>query len=516
MTVDLYMSLPSPPSRAVLMTAQHIGLDVNKTIVDLANGEHLKPEYAKINPQRVVPTIVDNGYILWEGRAIQAYLANKYAPDHSVYPKDPQARAIVDRMLFFDIGTLYKAGSDFFAPQMFAGQPADPAKLEAFNKALGLLEDSLSKTKYVAADHITLPDFSIYAGLTFAEVIDFSYAEFPKISAWMETMKAEVPNNEEINVKPLLGFKEFIKSKNFGLVKFGGCKAKDIVGGMTVDVYLSYASPPSRAVLMTAQHIGVDVNHKLVDLANGEHMEPEYLKGTLNSAILSVVLSSRKTRETSTIKMPVDVYLARPSAPCRAVLMTAAYVGVSVNVKDVDLWTGENLKPEFTKMNPQHTVPTIDDNGFILWESRAVQTYLANKYAPDNSVYPKDPQVRAAVDRMLYFDIGTLYKAEGEYLYPQLFAGQAADPVKLEAFKKALTLFEELLGKTKYAAADHITLADFSIFASLTFAEVADFSYAEYPKISAYMQKLKSEVPNHEEINEKPLNGFRDFLKSKK
>ncbi|KAG8191130.1 hypothetical protein JTE90_010051 [Oedothorax gibbosus] len=351
MTVDLYMSLPSPPSRAVLMTAQHIGLDVNKTIVDLANGEHLKPEYAKINPQRVVPTIVDNGYILWEGRAIQAYLANKYAPDHSVYPKDPQARAIVDRMLFFDIGTLYKAGSDFFAPQMFAGQPADPAKLEAFNKALGLLEDSLSKTKYVAADHITLPDFSIYAGLTFAEVIDFSYAEFPKISAWMETMKAEVPNNEEINVKPLLGFKEFIKSKNFGLVKFGGCKAKDIVGGMTVDVYLSYASPPSRAVLMTAQHIGVDVNHKLVDLANGEHMEPEYLKGTLNSAILSVVLSSRKTRETSTIKMPVDVYLARPSAPCRAVLMTAAYVGVSVNVKDVDLWTGENLKPEFTKFH---------------------------------------------------------------------------------------------------------------------------------------------------------------------
>jgi glutathione S-transferase len=214
--------------------------------------------------------------------------------------------------------------------------------------------------------------------------------------------------------------------------------------------------------------------------------------------------------------MSITVYQMSGSGPCRAVLMTADHLKIDVKKVELDLMKGEQLEPDFVKMNPQHCVPTIDDNGFILWESRAIQTYLANKYAPDNSVYPKDPKVRANVDRLLYFDIGTLYKAEGEFLYPQLFAGQPADPVKLEAFKKALALLEEFLGKTKYTAADHITLADFSIFASLTFAEVADFSYAEYPKIAAWMQKMKSEVPNHEEINEKPLNGFREFLKSKK
>ncbi|GBM57215.1 Glutathione S-transferase 1, isoform C [Araneus ventricosus] len=167
-------------------------------------------------------------------------------------------------------------------------------------------------------------------------------------------------------------------------------------------------------------------------------------------------------------------------------------------------------------MNPQHCVPTIDDNGFYLWESRAILAYLANKYAPDSPVYPKDPKERAIVDRLLYFDIGTLYKAEGDYLYPQFFKGQPADPEKAEAFKKALDLLEGFLSKTAYVAGDQITLADFPILGSVTFAEAADYSYADYPKITAWMEKLKSEIPSYKEINEGPLLKFKEFLKSRK
>jgi len=101
--------------------------------------------------------------------------------------------------------------------------------------------------------------------------------------------------------------------------------------------------------------------------------------------------------------MTIDVYLASASGPCRAVLMTAKYLGIDVNQKVVNLMAGDQLKPEYIKMNPQHCVPTIDDGGFYLWESRAIQTYLVNKYAPDSPIYPKDPQARAIVDRMLFF-----------------------------------------------------------------------------------------------------------------
>ena len=47
-------------------------------------------------------------------RAILGYLVNKYGKDDRIYPKDPQKRALVDRMLYFDIGTLYKSMVDYF------------------------------------------------------------------------------------------------------------------------------------------------------------------------------------------------------------------------------------------------------------------------------------------------------------------------------------------------------------------------------------------------------------------
>merc|ERR1711911_17935 len=103
--------------------------------------------------------------------------------------------------------------------------------------------------------------------------------------------------------------------------------------------------------------------------------------------------------------MPVDLYSMAPSAPCRSVLMTAKALGVDVNVKPVNLFAGEHMTPEFLKLNPQHNVPTIDDDGFVLNESRAICTYLVRKYGKDDSLYPKDVQKRALVDQRLYFDM---------------------------------------------------------------------------------------------------------------
>lgn len=48
--------------------------------------------------------------------------------------------------------------------------------------------------------------------------------------------------------------------------------------------------------------------------------------------------------------MPVDLYQAVGSAPCSAVRLTAAAVGVNLNLKDTNLMVGEHLKPEFLKV----------------------------------------------------------------------------------------------------------------------------------------------------------------------
>ncbi len=58
----------------------------------------------KLNPTQTVPTIVDHGFALRESRVIIQYLYNR--ANSELYPSDPKKRAIVDRMLQFDLGTL--------------------------------------------------------------------------------------------------------------------------------------------------------------------------------------------------------------------------------------------------------------------------------------------------------------------------------------------------------------------------------------------------------------------------
>ena len=50
------------------------------------------------------------------------------------------------------------------------------------------------------------------------------------------------------------------------------------------------------------------------------------------------------------------------------------------------------------QMNPQHNIPTMKDGDFCINESRVIATYLINKHAKDDKLYPKDTVTRAIVD----------------------------------------------------------------------------------------------------------------------
>lgn len=181
-----------------------------------------------------------------------------------------------------------------------------------------------------------------------------------------------------------------------------------------------------------------------------------------------------------------------------------------INAED---WHSDADKPFHlsSQINPQHTIPTLVDNGFALWESRAILTYLAEKYGKDDSLYPKDPKARAVVNQRLYFDMGTLYQRFADYYYPQIFAKAPADPEKFKKIEEAFAFLNTFLGDSKYAAGDHVTLADISLVATVSSFEVAEFDISKYANVQRWYDLCKTTVPGYQ-INEAGCLEFKKFF----
>lgn len=152
-------------------------------------------------------------------------------------------------------------------------------------------------------------------------------------------------------------------------------------------------------------------------------------------------------------------------------------------------------------MNPQHTIPTIKDGDFVLWETRAILGYLVNKYAKDDKFYPKDAAKRAVVDQRLYFDIGTLNQRYGEYIYPMFRTKAPADPEKYKRIEEAVGFLDTFLDGHKYAAGNEITIADFALVS--TVSTIVDgglnLSLAKYPNVKRWYEDCKENLPHYKE-----------------
>ena len=82
------------------------------------------------------------------------------------------------------------------------------------------------------------------------------------------------------------------------------------------------------------------------------------------------------------------------------VLWTLAEVGVEYRRIDAGMKFGVNDTPEYKAMNPTGLIPTIDDDGYVLWESNAIVRYLAAKHA-HGTLYPEDLKSRFHAERWM-------------------------------------------------------------------------------------------------------------------
>ncbi|XP_065073075.1 glutathione S-transferase 1-1-like [Ochlerotatus camptorhynchus] len=215
--------------------------------------------------------------------------------------------------------------------------------------------------------------------------------------------------------------------------------------------------------------------------------------------------------------MALDLYHMPASAPCQSVRLLAKAMKLQLNLIHLDLSKEEHMKPQFLKLNPQHVIPTLVDNDFVLWESRAILIYLCEKYGKNDKFYPRDPKKRAVINQRLYFDLGTLYDRFADCYYPLVFEGQKFDEENFKKLEEAFGFLEIYLGQNTYVAGDKITIADFSILASITTMKVcAEIDFSKYGNIERWYAQLAEEVADHDDVCVQGALGFQPHFQAAK
>jgi len=198
--VKLYFNPASTTCRMIMMFAAEEGIPLDYVTIDLAAGEHLKPEYKAVNPSCLVPTLDDAGFRLTESGAILRYLANKAGS--AAYPADLQERARVDEAMEWFYSNFYKDhGYGMVYPQLFPHHKRPTEDVQAGtvawgkNKAqhwLGILDKDLigPDRAFICGDRITLADYVGAEMITLGELVHCRYEDYPNIRRWIGNMKA--------------------------------------------------------------------------------------------------------------------------------------------------------------------------------------------------------------------------------------------------------------------------------------------------------------------------------------
>ncbi|XP_014550034.1 hypothetical protein COCVIDRAFT_116750 [Bipolaris victoriae FI3] len=135
----------------------------------------------------------------------------------------------------------------------------------------------------------------------------------------------------------------------------------------------------------------------------------------------------------------------------------------------VDISKGEQYHEDYKKLQPFGKVPVLDDDGFIMYESRAICKYLDKKYPSGKKLIPESDAAaygrfeQACSMEQSYFATAAETVGIELFIKPMKGLGEP-DMVRVaqaEAdFDKVLSVYEEILAKQKYLAGDKFTLAD--------------------------------------------------------
>jgi glutathione S-transferase len=172
------------------------------------------------------------------------------------------------------------------------------------------------------------------------------------------------------------------------------------------------------------------------------------------------------------------------------VLWMLGELGVTYDHKDWLPRSPETRTPEYLALNGNGRVPTIDDDGFILSESMAINMYLARKHK--SALAPSDPKNEALAIQWSLWETDRLDRQIVAYVRhtSELPAAERKASVAAEMWKEiepAFDVLEAALGKSEWLAGPAFSVADLNVASALYRALTLDL--AKWPKLKAWLNK---------------------------
>lgn len=196
MVIKLYIDYGSQPARSVLALCIANKVPHEVVEVNMMRGEVKSAEFAKINPMRKVPAIhdTDNNLYLAESHTILRYLCLKFNLPEQWYPRSDLAKqAKVNEFLDFHHANTRKCSylvfHLLFAPIVKFGDPTfnEGFTIKVVNSALRNFEKLyLQDRKFLGGEQPNIADLIAFHDITMPELIDFNYAPYAKINAWVK------------------------------------------------------------------------------------------------------------------------------------------------------------------------------------------------------------------------------------------------------------------------------------------------------------------------------------------
>jgi glutathione S-transferase len=194
--MKLYHNPLSSNGRRPRLVAHHIGVKLDEHVVDFAKGEHKSPEYLKLNPNGMVPTLVDEGFTIFEGRAAMQHIALK-KPEAGLFPNDDRARVDIARWQFWDAAHFSPPLSDLVFEHLLKGMygmgAPDQAKVDAAQKQwarfAAVLDGHLDGKQWLVGNALTIADFTVAASLTYAVPTQVPVSNYKNLSAWFDRVR---------------------------------------------------------------------------------------------------------------------------------------------------------------------------------------------------------------------------------------------------------------------------------------------------------------------------------------